>query len=142
MKNGDVAERAVCAVPAAVGRRGRGGPVEYRAVDLAVRDGCLLDWRSPHAAREPWQLYESVPAASFFDALGRRLRLIVEGTLKKHMFVTVDGRCTLRLEFASNEPAEDDLRHALVRYLIRTGRSVPDESTFQYFTMAVARLIS
>ncbi len=87
---------------------------------------------------EPFLVDEPV---EFFDALARPLRLVVDGGVRKRWFLDVDDRSTIGLELLSAEPDEERLRAALVAYLERIGRSVPDEPTFQAFTTSVARMI-
>ena len=92
------------------------------------------------AAREfePFLVDEPV---EIFDALARRLGLVVRGEVCKRWFVGVDGRRTVELVVVDEEPNEQRLREALSKYLVSTGRQPPSEGEIRAFAQAAARLI-
>lgn len=127
-----------------------GGRIEWQSEPVSVEpvgpvfllDGgdvvVLADPADAGREFEPFLVDEPV---EIFDALARRLRLVVREEVRKRWFVGVDGRRTVDLVVMDEEPSEQRLREALSTYLVSTGRQPPSEGEVRAFAQASARLI-
>ena len=85
-----------------------------------------LDTRSLCLDVEPWMIDQRV---EFLDVVGRPLRLIV-GERRTHGVELADGT------------AHSDLREKLTRFLVTTGRPVPEDGDLRSFARAAAAVIA